>query len=264
LIGYLRRLILRNLISPYGLATASSCLFLFAWVFPPGVYTRYTLEPDLLHDNVAVLIFFTVCVAAFLSGVRVTGFIDTSEPALDRAQLQPRANSKLIYLLMPLLLSGALCFIYLVLLTRTINFFALLFSHQGDVIKQAITGGPATGYWGSTLFLLTGVIWWAAYRSGQMTLNGTPKRTFYLVFLGCFAVDVMTCLATFDRTNLMPLLAGLSVIYLFFKTSGVGVKLARLTLSSLVAVLSILSAFVALQIARNASRVDGVIASILG
>ncbi len=75
MIGYLRRLILRNLISPYGLAMASSCLFLFAWVFPPGIYTRYILEPDLLHYNVAVLVFFAICVAAFLCGVRLTGFL---------------------------------------------------------------------------------------------------------------------------------------------------------------------------------------------
>ncbi len=74
----------------------------------------------------------------------------------------------------------------------------------------------------------------------------------------------LTCLATFDRTNLMPLLAGLSVIYLFFKTIGPEVKLVRLALSSFLAAVAILGAFVALQIARGSARVDGVIASILG
>src|SRR5580658_5700754 len=114
----------------------SSCLFLFAWVFPPGIYTRYILEPDLLHYNVAVLVFFAVCVAAFLCGVRVVGFFDTAESVQARPMLQLRSDSRLIYLLIPLLLSGAFCFAYLVLITRTINVVALVFSHQGDVIKQ--------------------------------------------------------------------------------------------------------------------------------
>jgi hypothetical protein len=257
-------LILRNLVSPYGLAMASSCLFLFAWIFPPGIYTRYILEPDLLHHNVVVLVFFTICVAAFLSGVRLMSFLGATDPMCAPPNLQFRSDSRLTYLLMPLVLSGAFCFIYLVLITGTINFVALVFSRQGDVIKQSITGGPATGYWGSTLFLLTAALWWAAYRSSQIELKGTAKKVYYVVFLSCFAVDVMTCLATFDRTNLIPLLAGLSAIYLFFKTRGPGVKLVRLALSGFIAGLAILSAFVALQIARGSARVDGVIASLLG
>jgi hypothetical protein len=264
LIGYLRRLILRNLVSPYGLAMASCCLFIFAWAFPPGFYTRYALEPDLLHRNTTVLVFFSICVAAFLSGVRLMGFRGDTDPVWVRPKLQFRSDSVLMYLLVPLVLTGAFCFIYLVLITGSINFVALVFSRQGDVIKQSITGRPATGYWGSTLFLLTAALWWAAYRSTQVKLNGTSKRIYRVVFLSCFAVDGMTCLATFDRTNLMPLLAGIAVIYFFFKTSGSGVKLVRLALSSFLAVLAILSAFVALQIARGSARVDGVIASVFG
>jgi hypothetical protein len=254
-------LILRNLISPYGVAVASSCLFLFAWVFPPGIYTSYTFEPDLLHDNVTVLVFFMACVGAFLCGVRGTAIFDS---AASMPAVQLRGGSRVVYLLLPLILTGAFCLIYLVLITRSIDFVALVLSRQGNVIKQSITAGSGSGYWGSTLFLLTGVLWWAAYRSSQMALGGASRRIFAVVFLGCFAIDLMTCLATFDRTNLMPMLAGLVVIYLFFKTGGSAVKLVRLALSGLMAVLGILGAFVALQFARGASRIDGVIASTIG
>ena len=113
------------------------------------------------------------------------------------------------------------CLIYVVLIASSNNFVTLILSQQGDVMKQSSTRPAGLGgsdFWGSSLFLLTGVLWWAAFRAIQVELKGAARRVFCVVFLGCFVIDVLTCLATFDRTNLMPLLAGLTVIYLFFKT----------------------------------------------
>lgn len=264
MIRLLRRSVFRNLVSPYGIALIPCFLFLFAWLFPPSAYTRLMLEPDLMYHNFMVLGFFAACVGAFLLGVRFRGHFQRASSALELPRIHLRSGTRLVYLLVPLLLAGVPCLTYMLLIARSINFVALILSKQGNVMKEAITGGEASGYWGSTLFLLTSVLWWAAFRAGQIDLKGTSKRIFRVVFLICFAIDFMTCLATFDRTNLMPLLAGLTVIYVFIHTRGARVRPGKLALTSFLSVFAIVGAFVALQFARGASRLDGVIANMLG
>ena len=66
----LKRNIIRNLASPYALAMFSFCVFLFAWVFPPDVYTDFIHEPNLMFLNLPTLGFYASCVAAFMLGLR--------------------------------------------------------------------------------------------------------------------------------------------------------------------------------------------------
>jgi len=263
MIGYLRRLLIRNLCSPYGIAVAAYCLFLLAWVFPPGVYTHYIHEPDLMYLNPMVLLYYTACVAAFLFGAHVIDFF--APPAATPApKIQLRYGSPLMYLVLPLVLAGIPCFIYMVEIASVLNVIALILTQQGDVMKQANNGGSGSALWGSTLFLLTGVLWWSGFRGSQLQLKGAARKAFYLLFVACLGVDVLTCLATFDRTNLMPLLAGCTVIYLFFKSRGGNVKLARLATTGLGSVFVIFASFLGLQFARGASQLDAFLTSILG
>jgi len=267
MIAYIRRLIIRHLVSPYGIAIVPYLFFLFAWSFPPNVYTHYIREPDLMYHNPAVLLFYTLCVAAFLVGVRVAPQFRSNAPdAISLPRIQLRFGSPLVYLLVPLILAAVPCLIFVGLISSGMNFIGMLMSQQGDAIKQVNSTGGLGGsdFWGSTLFLLTGVLWWSAFRASQLKLSGTSRRLFGAVFAASFVIDVLACLGTFDRTNLMPLLAGLIVVYLFFKTRSGDVKLARLLLVALASVLGILAVFVALQFARGASHIDALITSMLG
>jgi hypothetical protein len=264
MIGYLLGPIVRYLPSPYGIALVPCFLFLFAWTFPPDLYIHYISEPDLMYHNLTAMWFFTACVAAFFLGVRVIGRFDSAPPEATAPSIQLRSSSKLLYLIVPLLLAAGPCLIYLLLIARNVNFLALVLSQQGDVIKQAMANDDASSFWDSGLFLLTGVLWWAAYRAGQLKLNGAARKTFYLIFLGCFALNVITCLATFDRTNLMPLLGGCTVIYLFFKTRAANLKLGRLALIGVGSIVVMAGSFAALQFARGASAIESFISSMLG
>lgn len=60
--------VLNNIVSPYGLALFSYAVFLFACLIPPAIYTYYMREPDLMFIDPATILFYTLCVAAFLGG----------------------------------------------------------------------------------------------------------------------------------------------------------------------------------------------------
>src|ERR1700733_5771358 len=134
MIGYLRRLTIRNLVSPYGLALFSYAVFLFAWTFPPSVYTSYINEPDLMFLDPLTFVFYTSCVAAFLLGVWAYRYFGMSTKEAPLAGISTRMP--LVYLAIPLLLATACCSIYLILLGAKLNLIGLLASQQGGAIKE--------------------------------------------------------------------------------------------------------------------------------
>src|SRR5271154_6674869 len=62
----------------------------------------------------------------------------------------------------------------------------------------------------------------------------------------------------------MPLIAGCTVIYLFFKSRDSNVKLGRLAATGFGSLFVILASFISLQFARGASRLDAFVSSTLG
>src|SRR5436305_8555481 len=100
MIAFLKRVTIGNIVSPYGLAMMSYLLFLFAWLFPPGLYTWYIGEPDLMFLDPKTFVYFSSCVAAFLMGVRFTGLWDVKrrDPSI------PAISNEfpLLYLILPI------------------------------------------------------------------------------------------------------------------------------------------------------------------
>jgi hypothetical protein len=264
MIGYLRRLTIRNLVSPYGLALFSYAVFLFAWTFPPSVYTSYINEPDLVFLDPLTFLFYTSCVVAFLFGVRSCRYLGISTKQVPLARISTRMP--IVYLAIPLLLATAFCSIYLILLGAKFNFVALLVSQQGDAIKRAASGGLLTieGKWIASLMLLTSVLWWAALRIGQIGVKGITKVLLYIFFCFALCVDVLTCIATVDRTNIMSLIAGLLIIYLYRKSRIAGVQLLSLGLSGFVGILSMAATFFLLSFLRGAAVVKLLAMGLLG
>jgi hypothetical protein len=257
----LKRNIIRNLASPYALAMFSFCVFLFAWVFPPDVYTDFIHEPNLMFLNLPTLGFYASCVAAFMLGLRSVRFFGYPKPP----EKLPRITARmpLLYLSTPLFISTVLCGVFLIKLGGHIDFVAMLSSGQGEMIKRAM-GGDTEGNWSSALYLLSAVLWWAYFRANQLELQGFTKVVFYLSFTGALGVDIVTCVATVDRTNLLPVIAGLFLIYIFFKTRAEKVNIARLALISGGGGVSVIGAFLALSFLRGASAGKLMIASLMG
>jgi hypothetical protein len=262
MIRYLKRVVIRNIVSPSGLAIVSYSIFLFAWVFPSGMYTEYIHERDLMFLDPLSLAFYTSCVAAFLLGVRASRFVVSGSR---KSVTAIAVRNPLLYLAIPVFVSLVWCSIYLKMLGAKLDFVALLLSQQGESIKAAGQfGALGVGIWSSGLFMLTAALWWSAVRANQLQPRGIAKQTFRILFFVGVIVDVITCVATVDRTNLMPLIAGLSVIYLFGKTVSKNIKILRLLTLGLSSAAGVIGVFLLVSFLRGTIAIKGLMMLLLG
>ncbi len=263
MIGYLKRLTIRNIVSPFGLAMVSYLVFLFAWIFPPGLYTSYIREPDLMFLDPVTFLFYTTCLLAFLAGVRASRYLGAS--GARNSERRVSARSPLLYLLLPLLAATAAGAIYLIKVGARINFIALLATAQGSVLKAANGSGQMSeGRWDESIPLLTVVLWWSLFRATQLRLKGAIKTIFYLTFLPCLAVAIFLGVATVNRANLMPVILGTLVVYIFPKTRSVNTRVVRLALMAAAGSVAAVATFLFLSFLRGAFGVSLLITSLLG
>jgi hypothetical protein len=172
----------------------------------------------------------------------------------------------LTYLAIPLVVASAFCTIYLILLGGKFNFLAMLLSQQGNAIKAANIDGEMTvgGQWRMSLLCLTTVLWWAYFRAKQLGLQGTTKSIYRAIYLLALAIDTLTCVATVDRTNLMPLFAGISVIYFYCKSRAVVVKLTSMIVTAATSLAGAIVAFSFFSFLRGALAVRLITFALLG
>jgi hypothetical protein len=154
---------------------------------------------------------------------------------------------------------------YLILLGGKINFVALLASQHGDAIKTASEmGKESQGRWDESLPLLTAVLWWSLYRARQLRLRGASKNLFYAIFFLSMGVGILTCIATVDRTNLMPIILGCLVISLFFKSRATNVRLGNLLATGVLSATGVTGIFLIFSFLRGALAIDVLMTSVLG
>lgn len=259
--GHLRPFTIRNLVSPYGLALISYAIFLLAWVFPPSLYANYINEPDFMFLDPTSLVFVTACVLAFIIGSRISTLFTGSTG--EDSTIQP--SSPLTYLLAPLIFSSTLCLVYLFKVGSHLDFVGLLASSQGNSIKLANqTGQLQEGFWGRSPSVLCATIWWAQYRAGQLQLKEFRHLGFISIFFFALLVDIATCTATVNRTNLMPLIAGIALIYAYRKTLGQGVSASKILTQGAFAVASFLGLFLLLSFFRGNTSGNVLVTQLLG
>jgi hypothetical protein len=260
--GSLRPFTIRNLVSPTGLALISYVIFLFAWVFPPSLYASYIREPDRIFLDPISLAFVTACVLAFMVGSRLCNLFGV--PFGEAPKVIP-PGSPLTYLLTPLIISSAFCLIYLFKVGSHLDFVGLLASSQGNSIKLANqTGQLQEGFWGRSPSVLCATIWWAQYRAGQLQLKGFRHFAFTSIFLLALLVDIATCTATVNRTNLMPLITGMTLIYTYRKTLGQNVNGFRILMQGAFAAAAFFSLFLLLSFFRGSINGDVMVTQLLG
>lgn len=252
--SYVARIAVRNLLSPYGLAFVSFAIFLIAWLAPPSMFMNYATEPDILYLNFQVLLFYASCVALFLAGVRLFDFFKPSPgPALVQHDLY--SSAPLTFLLLPLIVSTALCAASVIVLNGKVsNLTSLVFSQQGALIKLVGASGQAEeGSWGYALTLHTGVLWWAWSRVQQFSLRASSSWIFRSCFIVAFAVGLFTALIKVDRTNLIPILTGIFLISLYRRLTSREASLTRLLALSVTLAAAVLGTFLAFSYIRGAS-----------
>ncbi|HEY0797051.1 MAG TPA: hypothetical protein VGD64_14865 [Acidisarcina sp.] len=263
MIHQIKQIATRNLISPYGLAFVSYALFLTAWVAPPALFLDYIGEPDLLYLNLTVFLFYSACVVCFMAGVWIfEHFCDSRKvPVLDLS-----CNSPLSFLLIPLAISTTLCIASVVVLNGNVsNVVELLFSQQGALLKLANASGQAEeGSWGYVITFQTGMLWWAYFRSKRLIGGGASQRIFSLALAVATIVAVITALIKVDRTNLIPILAGMLVILLYYKLAGKEVRMPRVAVITLATVALIVGSFVGVSYIRGASNAGILVAGVFG
>jgi hypothetical protein len=262
MIAHLKQLTIRNIVSPYGLAIISYCIFLFGWLFPPRLYTSYVGEPDLMFLDPLTFAFYTSCVGAFLLGVRFTHLWQVPDRQDSSADIS--VGAPLAYVAVPILLLTLPCAVFMVLAGTKLNSIVLLASQQGQAIKAAGETALPAPEWAKYQTFLTAILWWSLFRSHQLKLTGVSRFGFYVIFAVGLGVNVLTCVAMVNRTDLMPLLAGLLVVFLYRKAQGRRITLRRLFFASFASALSLTGCFLALSFLRGAIALRLLLISLMG
>lgn len=211
--------LLNNIVSPYGLALFSYALFLFACLIPPSIYTCYMHEPDLMFLDPATILFYTLCVAAFLAGVWFFEKLFPLGPVVER-KFEVRI-SPTTFLLIPLAVGVAIAALSSVLLVKNNpSLVVMLLAQQGGGLRGLDGSGIE---FGGTLrsagLFLVGIVWWTLWRYYQSGLQGWGRRTVkFGLWLAVLTVFISATL-TVSRGLFVVVILGMVVIYLLRKIS---------------------------------------------
>ena len=261
--GQATRQVLSNITSPYGVATASYALFVIAWLFPPTLYTYFLKEQDLLFLNMTCFFFYTSCVITFCLGVWACRYVQGSSQHGLPATIT--ASSPVLLILIPLGLATVLCLEYLVQIGGRIDFISLLASSQGDAIKQSEEPGAViAGRWDMVPPMLTAVLGWAYFRVRQLEIRGRTKLICYTMIILATLVNIANDVARVDRAQLMPLVASLIIVFIFFKTRSATTTMFRLVLLGAGALTIVIAVFMFLSLSRGIVSTDALVSSLLG
>jgi hypothetical protein len=212
-----QKLVLNNIVSPYGLALFSYAFFLFACLIPPSVYTHYMHEPDLMFLDPATILFYSLCVAAFLAGVWFFEKLFPPGPCVER-KLEVRI-SPATFLLIPLAVGVALSALSSILLVKNNpSLVVMLLAQQGGELRGFDGGGlEFEGTLRSSGLFLIGVVWWVLWRSYQSGLQGRSRRRVkFGLFLAVLTVFISSSL-TVSRQPFVVAISGMVIFYLLRK-----------------------------------------------
>jgi len=208
---------LTHIVSPYGLAMISYAFFLFSCLIPPSVYEQSIHEPDFMFLDPATILFYTLCVAAFLVGLGLVGWLFPSVSLVDH-KLEPRVPPA-AFLLIPLILCVALSSLSSVLLVKD-NPLAipLLLTQQGTELQGG--GGSALqlkGTFNISNYFMTGVIWWTAWRYYQVVIRRRGKFLVKMAMLLAILAVFIASSLNVSRHLLVLVFVGLVVSQLLRK-----------------------------------------------
>jgi hypothetical protein len=214
LVGVRRALFFRKLLthiaSPCGLATISYAFFLFACLIPPSVYSHYMMEPDLMFLDPVTILFYTLCVASFLAGAWAVQWLLPSSFVSRRFETR---ISPTVFLMIPLTIGIMLTALSVFfLLEFNPDIIAFLLTQQGAEVKEAVASEIASSFNLAPL-MLTGIIWWAFWRSSDLDLRGWRSRLVKSVLVVAILCVIAAATLILSRDILISIACGLAVLY---------------------------------------------------
>lgn len=215
-----RPLVLNHIVSPYGIASISTIIFLLAWAFPPNLYSALMSEPDLIFLDAQTLLYFVLCIAGFGAGLLLIDFLFPTPALLDSNFRSSELGS--FCLSLPLLVTSGMTALLIVQMLRNYpDTLFLLFSQQGDVIKAQQAADVPLGPLGWASVVHTVVLWWTYWKGvTSRPVGPASARSGWLVWLVLtIGILVQLALSTVkvSRSDLMPACGGLAVLYLMKK-----------------------------------------------
>lgn len=256
-----RDIAIRNLASPYGLTAASVLLFLFAYFFPPGLYSHYLPEPDYIFLDPASLLFFVLCAFAFVMGVLIVDYgFYLPEPISLKREV---CISPMYFILSPLFIGTLFClYATYCLLRDNRQIIGLLLALQASDLKEE--GMEISGPISQATPLLMGVVWWALARKNELSLPRGQRRIVGLSIGFAFVTLLLSTTLMVARSELMPVLAGVAVVLLVTKLRN-GNLTPALAFKSIIGLSGFaVLLFVGISVLRGLDSVDSAISNILG
>jgi hypothetical protein len=215
-----RPLLLNHVVSPYGIAILSTLVFLIAWVFPPGLYSDLINEPDLMFLDAETLLFFLLCVAGFWAGLLLIDFLFPYTPLSESTHRSSQLKG--FALLLPLLVTTVMTALATAEIFRQIpNLLTLLSSQEGGALRDQM--GETLGALGWGANAQVAVLWWTYWILSNSRPRGSRHRfrdrrfVSWLIFAFGLIVQTAYCIVRVARGDLMPVLAGLAILYLLGK-----------------------------------------------
>ena len=192
-------------------------------VVSAGVIQAAYGEPDLLFLNIEAAVFYATCVGAFLLGLYL---VEVYLPGEYLIQRQPElSSSATAFILGPLCVALLLNLLSLGSALKQGVLLPLLLSGQGGEAKEL---WDADGSLVLTATCLTGVVWWAIWRSQQLQVRSVSRTvTRALLSLAILAVSLSASLML-NRIVLFSAVIGSVIIALTPRilTGTIAVKVA--------------------------------------
>lgn len=205
-----------NAASPCGLAMISYAFFLLACLIPPSIYSHYMTEPDLMFLDPATILFYTLCVASFMAGAWLMGWLLPSR--FVERKFSTRI-SPMLFLMAPLIV-GILATIgtLSLLLIYHPEIILLLLTEQGQQLKEIASFEVASSVNLAPL-ALTAIVWWAYWRSFDLRLQGWKRRWLKSVLVIAVLLLVVTSTLILSRDILVMSLCGLAISYVIRRSA---------------------------------------------
>jgi hypothetical protein len=251
-----RPLILNYITSPYGISILSTLIFLAAWVFPPRFYTELVREPDLMFFDAETLLYFILCIAGFWIGLLLIDFVFPAPSLMDSNPRISRLGG--ISLMVPLILTtGLTAFAGYQILKASPNILLLLFSQEGNAIKNQ-QWDLQLGAFGWAANLQTAFLCWTYWHlinpsAGNANRPRWLRVILWLIFAIGVIVQIGICVLRVSRGDLIPLFAGLGILYVIGKIQRRGIKLVGLLRFFTIFFVLVIALFLAFGFLRGAS-----------
>ena len=219
-------------------------------------------EPDLMFLDPKTILFYMLCVASFVAGVWILGWIFPS-PSFTTCEYQTRIAPTL-FLLGPLILAIAVAIfmIFYLVINYPILLIAIFAQQAGDA-KDTIAF-EVNGHFAFIPLILLGIMWWAYWRYFDLGIRGWGKK-----LVTCSAAIALLCVAllaiiTSARSTLMLGVCGLTILYILRRTKKKQLSFAFILRSGITIFFGIVFIFFAFSFLRGASDWDTQFNTLLG